>query len=80
MTGSLHEILKEGDMVHIKVDSNCQCMYFPDWLHSQIGHIWGIDEDHIWIKCVVTNKYGEQYISGPHRYCWLDITVERISL
>ncbi len=78
MTGPLNNILKVGDLVHIKVDQKMREIYSPDFLHDVIGNIWDIDEEHIWVKVATKNMKGESYMSGPHRYCWIDITIEKL--
>ena len=78
MTGSLFTTLKKNDIVHIKVDSKAQGIYFPVFLHDMIGTIWDIDDEHIYIIGANRDMDGKSYMSGPHRYCWGDITVERI--
>jgi hypothetical protein len=77
MTGSLHELLKKDDVVHIRVDKDAQDRYFPEWLHDITGSIWNIDEEHIYLYSYY-NIEGKSLMSGPHRFCWLDITVEKV--
>lgn len=79
MTNSLHNELKQGDFVEIIVDEEMKDCYFPSFLHRQIGFIWMIDEDHIWIKTIRYNEGKNPYISSPDRYCWHDITVENVN-
>jgi len=79
MTGYLNYFLKIGNVVHIKVDCTMKDCYFPSYLHDQIGTIWNLDEKHIWIKVARKDIEGKSYISGPDRYCWMDITLELIS-
>jgi len=76
MTGSLHELLKKNDVVHIHVDKDAQDRYFPEWLHDITGSIWDIDNEHIYLCASVQTIEGKSFMSGPHRFCWLDITVE----
>lgn len=81
MTGPLHESLKAGDLVEILVDEGQKQLYQPGLLlHHVIGWVWQIDEEHIWVKAVAHAPVWNPYISGPHRYSWLDITIGRISI
>ncbi len=76
MTGPLHEVLKKGDTVHIKVDKRSRDFYSMKYSHDFIGIVDDVDDEHIWVRGPVRNIDGESYV-GQHRYCWLDITLER---
>jgi len=77
MTGPLHEVLKKGDLVHIKVDKRAKELYSHKSSHDFIGIVDDADDEHIWVHGPVRTLDGGSYI-GEQRYCWLDITLERM--
>jgi len=77
MTNSLYHILKTGDLVRVVVDDKMKECYFPEFLHDVLGEIWDIDDEHIYVQTIIKDIAGKEYLSGPYRYCWSDITVVR---
>jgi len=70
--------LEIGDFVHIKVKVASKHLFFPEFLQDIVGFVWGIDEEHVYIKSNAINDYGKSYMSGPHRYPWDCITLEKM--
>lgn len=76
MINEVSQLAAIGNRVIVTVDDRMRGCYFPDFLHEFEGDVFEIDEEHIWVIGEKVTMLGKEYISGPHRYCLTDITIE----
>ena len=66
-------------LYHVSVKKNSRNMYFPEFLHDNIGYCWQKDEEHVWFKFVHRDASdGNTYLSSPNRFCWADVEISLI--
>jgi len=52
--------------------------FTPDYLHSNIGYVFQIDDEHIYIKAFRKDIHGKAYVSSCDRYPLHDVDIEKI--
>lgn len=70
-----------GKIIEIKVIDELKEIYQPPLFQNVIGIITEVDieEQHLYIKSFERNMDQIPYVSGPHRYCFSDITYRIIN-
>lgn len=72
--------MEKGKIVKVEVKENLKELYWPNYLHSNIGYVLDIDDEHIYLKCFRKDINGNAYVTSMDRYCLSDVTVEEIDL
>ena len=67
-------------LYHVSVKPAYREMYFPSFLHDNIGYCWQKDEEHVWFKFIQKDSDGKSYISSVSRFCWADVEIKPINL
>ena len=71
-------MIKVGDVIKIEVRERSKQFFTPDYLHSNIGYVFQIDDEHIYIKAFRKDVHGKAYVSSCDRYPLHDVDIEKI--
>lgn len=71
-------MLKENDIVKVDVKDERKELYHPSYLHSNIGYVYDIDTEHIYIKAFRKDVNGQAYVSSCDRYVLNDVYVKKV--
>lgn len=69
-----------GEIVKVEVKDKSKRFYTPDYLHSNIGYVFQIDDEHIYIKAFRKDIHGKSYVSSCDRYVLNDVIIEEINM
>ena len=72
--------LRIGDFVRIKATKEWADCFTPKFLRHVVGVVWQIDDEHIYVKTFERDVDNIPYVSGPHRYPFYMISVEKIDV